>query len=93
MTGAGIAQSVWRWAMGWAAQVRFPAVTDYSLILSVQTESGAHPAYPMGAGALSPGVKRPGRETDHSPPSNAEVKRWSYTSTPPYVIMGECLTN
>jgi hypothetical protein len=25
-------------------------------------------------GALSPGVKRPGREADHSPPSNAEVK-------------------
>jgi hypothetical protein len=25
-------------------------------------------------GALSLGVKRPGREADHSPPSNAEVK-------------------
>jgi hypothetical protein len=25
-------------------------------------------------GALVPGVKRPGRETDHSPPSTAEVK-------------------
>jgi hypothetical protein len=25
-------------------------------------------------GALSPGVKRPGREADHSPPSSAEVK-------------------
>jgi hypothetical protein len=25
-------------------------------------------------GALSVGVKRPGREADHSPPSNAEVK-------------------
>jgi hypothetical protein len=25
-------------------------------------------------GALSLGVKRPGRETDHSPPSSAEVK-------------------
>jgi hypothetical protein len=30
------------------------------------------------------GVKRPGRETDHSSPSSAEVKNaWSYTSTPP----------
>jgi hypothetical protein len=29
------------------------------------------------------GVKRPGRETDNSPPSKAEVKNaWSYTSTP-----------
>jgi hypothetical protein len=28
-----------------------------------------------------PGVKRPGREVDHSPPSKAEVKNeWSYTS-------------
>jgi hypothetical protein len=37
----------------------------------------------MGAGALSPGVKRPGREADHSPPASAEVKKmWIYTSTP-----------
>jgi len=26
------------------------------------------------SGALSLGVKRPGREADHSPPSSAEVK-------------------
>jgi hypothetical protein len=33
-------------------------------------------------GALSLGVKRPGREADHSPPSSAEIKNaWSYTST------------
>jgi hypothetical protein len=39
-------------------------------------------------GALSPGVKRPGREADHSPPASAEVKKmWVYTSTPPYVFM------
>jgi hypothetical protein len=32
-------------------------------------------------GALSLGVKRPGREADHAPPSSAEVKnKWSYTS-------------
>jgi hypothetical protein len=35
-------------------------------------------------GALSLGVKRPGLETDHSTPSNAEVKNaLSYASTPP----------
>jgi len=35
----------------------------------------AHPAsYTVGTRALSLGVKRPGRETDHSPPSSAEVK-------------------
>jgi hypothetical protein len=33
--------------------------------------------------ALSPGVKRPGREVDHSPPTSAEVKKmWIFTSTP-----------
>jgi hypothetical protein len=39
-------------------------------------------------GALSPGVKRQGREADHSPPPSAEVKKmWIYTSTPPYAFM------
>jgi hypothetical protein len=33
-------------------------------------------------GALSPRVKRPGREADQSPPSSAKFKNaWSYTST------------
>jgi hypothetical protein len=39
-------------------------------------------------GALSPEVKRPGREADHSPPSSAKVKKiWIYTSTSPYAFM------
>jgi hypothetical protein len=39
-------------------------------------------------GAVFPGVKRPGREVDHSPPTSAEVKpMWIYTSTPPYAFM------
>jgi hypothetical protein len=45
-------------------------------------------SYPMVLGALSPGVKRPGREADHSPSTSAEVKKtWIYTSTPPYAFM------
>jgi hypothetical protein len=33
-------------------------------------------------------VKRPGRETDHSPPASDEVKKmWIYTSTPLYAFM------
>jgi hypothetical protein len=50
----------------------------------VQTGSGAHPAsYPMGNEG-----KAAGREADHWPPSSAMVKKmWSYTSTPPYVLM------
>jgi hypothetical protein len=38
-------------------------------------------------GALSPGVKRQRRETDHSLPTSAEVKEmWIYTTIPPYPI-------
>jgi hypothetical protein len=43
-------------------------------------------------GALSPGVKRPGREADHSPPTSAEAKKmWIYTSTSPYALTAQCL--
>jgi hypothetical protein len=39
-------------------------------------------------GPLSPGVKRQGREADHSPPTSAEVKKmWIYIFTPPYAFM------
>jgi hypothetical protein len=42
--------------------------------------------------AISPGVKRPGREGDHSFPSSAEVKNaWSYTSIPPICLHGMVL--
>jgi hypothetical protein len=44
------------------------------------------------SGALSLGVKWPGREADHSFPSSADVKNaWSYISTLPHVFMGWCL--
>jgi hypothetical protein len=44
-------------------------------------------------GALSLGVKWPGHECDHSPPSNAKVKNaWSYTSTPPIHLHGMVLS-
>jgi hypothetical protein len=47
----------------------------FCLLHSVQTDSGADPApNTMGAGALSPEVKQPGREANHSPPSDSEVK-------------------
>jgi len=37
----------------------------------------------------SSGVRRPGREVDHSPPSSTEVKNeWSYTSTSADYIHG-----
>jgi hypothetical protein len=41
-----------------------------------------------GGGLFPWGVKRPGREADHSPPTSTEVKEmWIYTSTTPYVFM------
>jgi hypothetical protein len=40
------------------------------------------------SGPLSPGVMRPGREVDRSPPCSAEVKNtWIYISISPYVIL------
>jgi hypothetical protein len=51
----------------------------------VETGSEAHPAsYAMCTGALSPGVKRPGREAGHLPPISAEVK--SSVSVHPHPI-------
>jgi hypothetical protein len=50
-----------------------------------------HPPIQWVPAVLSLGVKRPGREADHSTPSSAEVKNaWSYTSTPPYVFVAWC---
>jgi uncharacterized protein YcsI (UPF0317 family) len=46
-----------------------------------------------GGGALNLGVKRLGREADHSSPSSAEAKNmWSCNFTPQYIIMASCLT-
>jgi hypothetical protein len=60
-----------------AIEVRFPAeVKDFSSSLCVQTGSGAHPAScTIGTRGPFPGDKaRPGRDADHSPVSNAEVR-------------------
>jgi hypothetical protein len=56
--------------------VRFPAEAgNSSLRHPVQIGSGAHPvSCPMGTRGSFPGVKRPGREADHSSPSSVEVK-------------------
>jgi hypothetical protein len=64
-------------AVGCTTGVRFPAgATDFSVLHSVQTGSGANPASDlMGTGGLFPlGLKRSGRAADHSPQSSAEVK-------------------
>jgi hypothetical protein len=54
---------------------------DFSLLHSVQASSGTHPAsYPMGT--VSPGIKRQGREADHSP-SSARFKNGGATPSFP----------
>jgi hypothetical protein len=61
--------------------VRVPVGSEFSLLHIVQLGSGAHPSNESG-------VKRPGHEADHLPPTSAEVKKmWIYTSTPPYAFM------
>jgi len=43
----------------------------------------------QGYGGSFPGLKRPGREADHTPPSSSEGKNeWIYTSTPTVILHG-----
>jgi hypothetical protein len=58
------------------SKVRFPAgAGNLSLHHRVRNGSGAHPSsYPMGIRGSFPGVKRLGREAEHSSPSSAEGK-------------------
>jgi hypothetical protein len=49
-------------------------------------------SYGYVGGGSFPGVKRPGREVDHSPPSSAEFNNaWIYTSTLPVCLHGVVL--
>ena len=62
---------------------------NFFLLQNVRTGSGIHSAFHLtGTGFLSPRLKRPGRDVDHSNPSSADVKNeWSYTSPPLYAFM------
>jgi hypothetical protein len=85
--GAGIAQSVQRLATG-LMTVR--SEFEFPLLHVAQPGSGAHPpSYSIGTGHSIPGVKcGEGRETEHSPPTSAEIKNTLiYISSPPYAFM------
>jgi hypothetical protein len=57
----------------------------FVLLQSIQNGFGTQPAsYPMEMGALCPGVKQPGHETKHSPPSSAEIKNGEAVSPLPH---------
>jgi hypothetical protein len=62
---------------------------EFPLLHTVHTGSGLHSTfYPMGTGALSPRVKPPGRQADHSSPASVEVKKkWMYKSTSSFAFM------
>jgi hypothetical protein len=46
-----------------------------------------------GGGALSPGVKRPGHEADHSPPTSAEVENLDLYNHSPIHLHGIIVLN
>jgi hypothetical protein len=74
-----IAQSVQRWAAGWTIGVLgFEFRRELGIFLFTTTSRKAlgptQPPIQWAPAALSLGVKRPGREAYHSPPSSAEVK-------------------
>jgi hypothetical protein len=75
--GAEVARSAQCLTTDWTNGVRSPAgAKDFSSSLCVKTSSEAHPpSYPMGTrGPFLRGKTRPGRDSDLSPPSSAEVK-------------------
>jgi len=65
-------------ATGWTAGVHNPACSMMGFVFFASAFKPSlgptHPLIQCVSGALSLGVKRSGRETDHSPPSSAEVK-------------------
>jgi hypothetical protein len=78
---AVIAQSVWCWATGWTIGVLgFDSRRGLGIYLFTTASRTAlgptQPPIQWVPGALLLGVKRLERETDHSPPSSAEVKEW-----------------
>jgi hypothetical protein len=70
--------------MDWTARVRSQVeARSFCFLHSVQTGSEAHSAsYPVDTEGSFPGVKRPGREADHSPPSSADVKNGGALHSP-----------
>jgi hypothetical protein len=74
-----IAQSVWRWATGWTFGVvgfdSWRGLRIFLLTTPSRTSLGpTQPPIQWVPEALFLGIKWPGLEADHSPPSSAEVK-------------------
>jgi hypothetical protein len=66
----------------WGFGARVPVGSKVSS--SIPALGSAQAPMPWVPGAFFPGIKRSGREADHSPWATAEVKKMCiYTSTPP----------
>jgi hypothetical protein len=89
--GAGVAQSVV--TKLWAGQPGFNSRNERGKdVFLVTTASRPSVGSTQTLIKWVPGVKLPGHEIDHSPPTSAEVKNtWNNNSTPPYVFMAWCL--
>jgi hypothetical protein len=76
----------------WTAGVEFPAGAEifiFATLVFILALGPTQAHMQLVPGVLTLGVKRPGREADHSPPSSADVKNsWSYTSTPQMRLHG-----
>jgi hypothetical protein len=71
--------------MGWTTEVRFSA-GEGIFLFTTASNPALGPIQP--SIQWEPGIKRPEREADHSPPPIADVKNaWRETSTLPYVFM------
>jgi hypothetical protein len=71
--------------MSWKTGDRVPRGDIFLYPVAPRAALGlTQPPIQRETGAVSLGVKRPGREADHSPPNTVEVKNWwSYISTTP----------
>jgi hypothetical protein len=78
-------------ATGYGLDNRGVGVRVRIFLFSTSSRSALEPTQPpiqWVTGALSPWIKREGREADNSSPVSTEVKKmWIYTYTPPYTFM------
>jgi hypothetical protein len=74
------------------AGVPIPAAArDFSLLHRIQTGSGPTQPFAHWAPSFFSRAKVAGREVNCLPPSSAEVKiTWSYSPTPPYILVAWC---
>jgi hypothetical protein len=84
---------LWGWTIGVLGFDSRRGLGIFIFTIASRTALGpTQPPIQWVPGALSLGVKRLGREADHSSPCSADFKNaWSYTSTLQYVFMVWCL--